>query len=37
MFYGVSFFSNEKQLVTVQEFCHFTGLDFDHVRRYITG
>ena len=28
---------SEKQLVSVEEFCRFTGLDIEHVKLYITG
>ena len=27
---------NEKQLISVDEFCHFTGLNMEQVKRYIT-
>ena len=28
---------NEKQLVTLDEFCSYTGINIDQVKRYITG
>ena len=28
---------NEKQLVSVEEFCLYTGLEHEHVKRFITG
>ena len=27
----------KKQLVSVDEFCHYTGLNVEHVKRFITG
>jgi len=28
---------NEKQLVSVEEFCQYTGLNYDRVKLFITG